>query len=504
MRRPTTSPRVKASRLTGATLARAYENALRTLDRDAEVLDQLRSRANILLAALAIGVTVLSAILTSSSSRPHLPTWFVVMSAVFLGTAILCCIGVLWPTRDHGKFTTNKLERLCAEAQARVEAAAVRDAAVAEARARAAQAENNAREAIERARADAEALIRAAGPVRAQIEVAAAARIKAAADRDAAVAEARARAAQAENNAREAIEQACAHAEAEVLVRAKGIRKQAKRAKAGREPLRARDTKVLLNAATEARDRAALLAQVGALVQARVQAAANRDTEIALAKEMIEQVRADAEALIRATETRAQAKRSRNAREPLRARDAKVLLDAATETRDRAALLEQVGALVQARGAASRDAEIAAAEEAIKQVRLYATVLSSGADALIRVATDSHEHAVAYAAVPGPRRPFEELADRAWEHFKKPWREWRQALGRDWRLWKTGLNEDDLAKAPPGGPQDEVDQVLLEFMYLAHKRNNGTLSRRADLLRLASLLVLAFVIALSVWLPSQQ
>jgi hypothetical protein len=48
--------------------------------------------------------------------------------------------------------------------------------------------------------------------------------------------------------------------------------------------------------------------------------------------------------------------------------------------------------------------------------------------------------------------------------------------------------------------KDRVDQVLLGRMYLAHYRNNGTLSRRADLLRLASLLALAFVIDLGFWL----
>ena len=50
--------------------------------------------------------------------------------------------------------------------------------------------------------------------------------------------------------------------------------------------------------------------------------------------------------------------------------------------------------------------------------------------------------------------------------------------------------------------KNEVDQFLLEVMYCAHDLNNGTLSRRADLLRFAPLFVLAFVITLGVWLPS--
>jgi hypothetical protein len=85
-----------ASTLTDKALARAYENALRMLDRDAEILDQLRTRANILLAALAIGGTVLGAAL----SGRHLQSALVWL----LGAAIVLCIGVLWPVRDHGDF----------------------------------------------------------------------------------------------------------------------------------------------------------------------------------------------------------------------------------------------------------------------------------------------------------------------------------------------------------------------------------------------------------------
>jgi hypothetical protein len=90
----------------------------------------------------------------------------------------------------------------------------------------------------------------------------------------------------------------------------------------------------------------------------------------------------------------------------------------------------------------------------------------------------------------------------AGRRFTDPWAEWLQDLGQDQRLWKIGLGRKDLAKVPAEvyDNQDLVDQILLGRMYLAHHRNNGTLSRRADLLRLASLLALAFVIDLGFWL----
>jgi len=88
------------------------------------------------------------------------------------------------------------------------------------------------------------------------------------------------------------------------------------------------------------------------------------------------------------------------------------------------------------------------------------------------------------------------LNGRARRHFWGPWGEWCQTVGHNQRLWKTALGKYDLARVPLGSSQDEVDQVLLEVMYRAHDLNNGTLSRRADLLRFASLFVLAFVITL--------
>jgi hypothetical protein len=90
----------------------------------------------------------------------------------------------------------------------------------------------------------------------------------------------------------------------------------------------------------------------------------------------------------------------------------------------------------------------------------------------------------------------------AGRRFQEPWAEWRQDLGQNQRLWKIGLGQQDFDMVPAAAydDQDLVDQILLGRMYLAHDRNNGTLSRRADLLRLASLLALAFVIDLGFWL----
>jgi hypothetical protein len=79
---------------------RSYELALRMLDRDAEILDQMRTRSSFLLAALALGGTLLSAIL-SSASRPTPPWWVL----IWLGLALLPCLAVLLPTRDHGHLT---------------------------------------------------------------------------------------------------------------------------------------------------------------------------------------------------------------------------------------------------------------------------------------------------------------------------------------------------------------------------------------------------------------
>jgi len=73
---------------------------MRMLDRDAEILDQMRTRSSFLLAALAIGGTVLGAILSSSSHSS--PPWWVL---IWLGLALVPCIAVLSSTRDRGNLT---------------------------------------------------------------------------------------------------------------------------------------------------------------------------------------------------------------------------------------------------------------------------------------------------------------------------------------------------------------------------------------------------------------
>ena len=146
------------SKLSGHALAREYEHAKRVVDRDAEILDQLRSRASILLAALAIGGTVLGGILSNSTHRP--PPWWVV---VWLGLAIILCIGVLWSTRDYGRLTTagsgrQRTTSVAAGKQQRTNSVGNdRDAAIVEAQVCADRAER----AIGQARAAAKALIRA-------------------------------------------------------------------------------------------------------------------------------------------------------------------------------------------------------------------------------------------------------------------------------------------------------------------------------------------------------
>jgi hypothetical protein len=75
-----------------------YEHTLRALERQANVLSELRSRASIILSATGItaslfGVTVLES---------HTPEWrkWLALSLVALG--LLACIGVLLPVHDRG------------------------------------------------------------------------------------------------------------------------------------------------------------------------------------------------------------------------------------------------------------------------------------------------------------------------------------------------------------------------------------------------------------------
>jgi len=472
-KRDTKTP-VKATKLTGPALQRAYENALHVLDRDAAILDQLRSRANILLAALAIGVTALGAILASATLHPHLPVWFVVLAVVFLGSAIFCCVGVLWPTRDHGNFTSPEMER-------------ARDEAAAAALIKAADAERDAAiaagaETIGQARADAEALIRAA-----ELELAArAAGLElglvppipppppgspapgSLAPPDAAIAAA----------ARQAILAVRTHAGNEEAWAAIAAAREA------RDEQRKQDVEA--EKREEARDiGGALIRFAEADARARVAAAENQEAAIAAAQEAIGRVRPGAEALIRA--------------------GAEALGRAAEWYTGAAAQLADARADARARvaDAADKDDAIRRGQEEIERVCARADdLIRAAAEARDKTVAEARDHAVAHAAVLERRRPLRERAGRAWKHLTQPWKYWGHALGRDQRLWKTVLGQQDLAQVPPGGSQDDVDRVLLESLYLAHERNLGTLSRRADLLRVASLLVFAFVVAFGIWLST--
>ena len=531
-------PDTSTRKLTGAALERAYENALRTLDRDAEILDQLRSRANILLAALAIGVTALGAIL----ARSELSTWFAVLAVVFLGSAILCCVGVLWPTRDRGDFTTAKLKR-------------VRDEAAAAASIKTAIADRDT--AIRQARADTEALIRAAEmeqvraetqearyreaaaqatrgetgracwsrirtrhrsrsemltvglteaiatravelePVRAEPQ----ARAQAAAERDAAIAKALARAAHAEalaeagaaaqaegdtsagrdcpsdaddqqqrtasdvgdrDDARQARDDAQALSRAAAVAscdHAKLERRRAEaqsRAEAAADPDAARqardDAQALSRAARQARDdaqalsRAAAAARIKAAKLKRLRDRAQHRAEAAVAAEdaAIRQARDDAQALSRAAAVAScdHAKLERRRAEAQSRAEAAADPDAARQARDDAQALSRAARQARDDAQALSRAAAAARIKAAKLKRLR----------------DRAQHR-AEAAVLG-RRPLTARARRAWGQFWQRWSEWRQARLHNQRLWKTGLNKGDLAQVPPGGPQDEVDQVL--------------------------------------------
>ena len=592
-KRDTKTP-VKATKLTGPALQRAYENALHVLDRDAAILDQLRSRANILLAALAIGVTALGAILASATLHPHLPVWFVVLAVVFLGSAIFCCVGVLWPTRDHGNFTSPEMER-------------ARDEAAAAALIKAADAERDAAiaagaETIGQARADAEALIRAAelelaaraaglelglvppipppppgspapgslAPPDAAIAAAARQAILAvrthAGNEEAWAAIAAAREARDEQRkqdveaekreeARDIGGALIRFAEADARARVAAAENQEAAIAAAQEAIgRVRPgAEALIRAGAEALGRAAewytgaaaQLADARADARARVADAADKDDAIRRGQEEIEwfrghadylirtaeadawarrQARADAESLIGAAEADAWAcavtaenqeaaiaaaqeaiGRVRPGAEALIRAGAEALGRAAEWYTGAAAQLADARADARARvaDAADKDDAIRRGQEEIERVCARADdLIRAAAEARDKTVAEARDHAVAHAAVLERRRPLRERAGRAWKHLTQPWKYWGHALGRDQRLWKTVLGQQDLAQVPPGGSQDDVDRVLLESLYLAHERNLGTLSRRADLLRVASLLVFAFVVAFGIWLST--
>ena len=164
-------------------------------------------------------------------------------------------------------------------------------------------------------------------------------------------------------------------------------------------------------------------------------------------------------------------------------------------------------ALIRARGefdAVGLDATALVADH-VGQAKLEIEKVRDAAEALIRANPRKiRRHAVAAAAelegVHGWRR-FTQRARRGWQHFIDPWEEWFSALvdGKQ-RLWKIGLNREDFVKAQCHA--EPIHQVLAELLYAAHDRNDGTINRRADLLRFAAALTFAFVLALGIWLSS--
>jgi hypothetical protein len=424
---------------TGDVLKRAFDNAQRMVDRDAEILDQLRSRASTLLAALAIGGAILGAVL-SSATHPRVP-WWVVAPLVL---AVVLCVLVLWSTRDYGRLTKpvpGQRRPRRRPAKRGTEALAAQEIR---------QVRTGARDfvnAATRFRDEADAAIAELDLLRA----AAQAKGEAVTDRlSDVITQARARADQAIWQARTSAE--------DVFDRATGILAEAEAAVAEVERLRA-------GHATKAR-------AAWAIGQTRVAAGA---------------------LLVAATQTRAH-----------------VIAAPAVQEPEHAA-----GQPAEARADADKQA-IGQARDTVRDLTAAAVRTREQAD----TAAVELEH-------PRWRRVRQRLGKRrgrlrrGWGHALGPWLEWYGALVEgDRRLWKVGLNRSDLAAAQryaqrshqlSGGPPSKlsaaaeaglVDWYLLRRLYVAHSRNDGTINRRADLLRFAAGFAAAFVLALGTWLAT--
>jgi hypothetical protein len=77
-----------------------YEATTRVLDRQVEILSQLRNRANILLAANAIVATLFGA---SALGKGH-PLPLEILALIAFGLGIGACVAILWPIHDAGKL----------------------------------------------------------------------------------------------------------------------------------------------------------------------------------------------------------------------------------------------------------------------------------------------------------------------------------------------------------------------------------------------------------------
>lgn len=74
-----------------------YEHALRALDRQANVLSDLRSRASIILSASGITASVFGAQAFQSGE-----VWLTGVALVVVFVGLVFCIAVLWPVSDKG------------------------------------------------------------------------------------------------------------------------------------------------------------------------------------------------------------------------------------------------------------------------------------------------------------------------------------------------------------------------------------------------------------------
>lgn len=76
-----------------------YDHALRTVERDRQVLAGLRTRTNVLLTA----TSVVTALLGQAVLQHHpIRVGLTVAAIVAFGIGLFCCLGVLWPIGDRG------------------------------------------------------------------------------------------------------------------------------------------------------------------------------------------------------------------------------------------------------------------------------------------------------------------------------------------------------------------------------------------------------------------
>jgi hypothetical protein len=82
----------------------AFEQTLRGLDRQRDVMDQLRSRTGIVLSGTGIIASLLGS--QALQGRYSLALALVALGSTALG--ILLCVGVLWPVHDEGKLPRDR------------------------------------------------------------------------------------------------------------------------------------------------------------------------------------------------------------------------------------------------------------------------------------------------------------------------------------------------------------------------------------------------------------